>query len=218
MHVSIDLFFVQPADIPLVTAVYVCLTGELPWLMSKKSSRWKRLLFLEGMKSISHWIPLRKGGRDSSISVTLFMSGVLNSISRRNGPLMWLKRIFERFSEQAKAVVPVPENRQAVRSYLEVPIVFHGSKGKVEATSFDINTQGLFVRTTQLPEPGVRRKAELTLPGGPVIACTLQVVWVNDYGSSAVVINRPPGFGAIFTEITEGDRSLIQDAVNNHLI
>ena len=131
---------------------------------------------------------------------------------------MWLKKIFGKFGGQAKAAVPVPENRRVVRSYLEVPIVFHGSKGMVEATSFDISTQGLFVRTTQLPEPGVRLKVNLTLSVDHVIACTLQVVWVNDYNSSAVVINRPPGFGAIFTEITEGDRNLIQDAVNNHLI
>jgi hypothetical protein len=131
---------------------------------------------------------------------------------------MWLKRIFERFGEQAKATVPVPENRQVVRSYREAPIVFHSPKGTLEATSFDISTQGLFVRTTQLPEPGVRLKAELTLSAGHVIPCTLQVVWVNDYNSSAVVINRPPGFGAIFTEIMEGDRNFIQDAVNNHLI
>lgn len=110
------------------------------------------------------------------------------------------------------------ENRYSVRSYLEVPIVIELGNTPINARTFDISSQGLYVRTTSLPPAGNRLNARFILPDGHTIACKLRVVWVNDYSSTSVVINRPPGFGAEFAEISEKDRSLLVESIEKKLI
>lgn len=132
--------------------------------------------------------------------------------------LNWLKRFFRRPAPKVEPPVVFHEFRTTVRSYLEVPIVVEAEKGSYDATTLDISDQGLFVRTTQLPTPGVSMKARFSLPNSHSISCTLRAVWINDYNSSSVVINRPPGFGAVFTEIQDEDRKAIHEAIKLNLI
>jgi hypothetical protein len=133
----------------------------------------------------------------------------------------WLKRIFDRlFPEPGMDPVlerlmarPPKESRRHVRSYLEVPIVFQSGGEGVEATTFDISPQGLYVRTTCFPQVGARLLAEFGLPSGHRIHCLLLVVWINDYNALKVIINRPPGFGAAFEEIRPQDQEAISKAI-----
>lgn len=110
------------------------------------------------------------------------------------------------------------ENRRTVRSFLEIPIVLEVGNTPVNATTFDISLQGLYVRSTSMPSAGTKFNARFILPDGHVIPCRLRVVWLNDYNSLSVVINRPPGFGAEFVEIAEEDRSLVLEAIEKKLI
>lgn len=78
--------------------------------------------------------------------------------------LNWLKRFFRRSAPKAEPPVVFREFRRTVRSYLEVPIVVEAERGSYDATTFDISDQGLFVRTAQLPIPGVSMKTRFSLP------------------------------------------------------
>jgi hypothetical protein len=133
----------------------------------------------------------------------------------------WLKRVFDGLFPEPDVdpvpgrlvVAPPKESRRQVRSYLEVPIVFQSGGEGVEATTFDISPQGLYVRTTRLPKVGARLPAEFVLPSGHRIHCHLLVAWINDYNALKVIINRPPGFGAALEEIRLEDQEAISRAI-----
>ncbi len=101
----------------------------------------------------------------------------------------WFRNIFSRSSKENAKSPAFKENRRVVRSYLEAPLQFTLGSETVNATTFDISEQGLYVRTTRLPKVGMPVKAEFTLPGERKVVCSLKVVWVNDYSSTALVIN-----------------------------
>ncbi len=128
--------------------------------------------------------------------------------------LHWLKRFFE--SETPSPVVEEPsdrEKRKCARSFLETPVMYELEGETVNARTFDISAGGLFIRTTQLPMEESYLGARLVLPTGRRISCILRVAWINDYNASALVINRPPGFGASFLEIGLDDRRAIAEAL-----
>jgi hypothetical protein len=129
-----------------------------------------------------------------------------------------LRRFFKWFLSMKKEAEAIQENRKYVRSFLSVPILLDTGQETADATTFDISEHGLYVRTTHLLQPGASLKARFTLPNGKRISCVLQVVWTNDFNSPSVVLNRPPGFGAIFSEISDLDREAIRTAVQMNQI
>lgn len=108
-------------------------------------------------------------------------------------------------------------NRQLVRSFLEEPIELEVENEVLEATTFGISTDGLYVRTMHLLL-GSKFTARFSLPNGHPIACEMQVMWINDYHSTPVIPNRPPGFGAVFIGIREEDQKAINEAIQLKLV
>ena len=96
--------------------------------------------------------------------------------------------------------------------------MFECERESVDARTFDISEQGLYVRSTRHPKVGDQFRAQFSLPGGNPITCELRVVWINDYNLPAALFNRPPGFGAIFSRISEDDQRAIALAIEKKLI
>ncbi|MDD5544209.1 MAG: PilZ domain-containing protein [Acidobacteriia bacterium] len=143
-----------------------------------------------------------------------------------NKPKSWWTRLNEvlfpmpssGLEEQMKGIERPEESRRHVRSYLEVPIIFQDKENWVNATTFDVSAQGLYVRTTHAPGVNTRLRAEFTLPNGHTVRCNLRVAWINDYKMAPVVINRPPGFGAEFEGIQPQDQTAISKAIESDVI
>jgi len=107
---------------------------------------------------------------------------------------------------------PQSEARKSPRLYFAEPVRFmiEGDSNWYWTFSWNLNRQGLFLRTLTPPPQSTRLTLEFTPPFGEgMVHLDAQVVWRKEFGSKRTVLS-PTGMGVLFTRIPLADTAALE--------
>lgn len=106
-------------------------------------------------------------------------------------------------------------DRRELRVPCQFPVMFTLGKSPVGAHAMDIGDGGVFISSREPVCPGTMIKVALYLPQEPLVLreFSAKIAWVNEEGNR-VNAGLPPGFGAEFSDLEEGGRAALKQAVD----
>jgi uncharacterized protein (TIGR02266 family) len=113
------------------------------------------------------------------------------------------------------ARVPTPaERRRLPRASLVTELNLYSGSNFYSGFTEDISEGGVFVASYAVMPVGAQVSIELALPGGFQIRATGTVRWLR-YAGDEELGSEPPGMGIELGAISEDDRALIREFVQN---
>jgi type IV pilus assembly protein PilZ len=104
------------------------------------------------------------------------------------------------------------ERRRWERVLVDIEVDYRSEDTFLFAYITDISQMGIFVRTTTPEAPGTRLNLRFNVPGGGVLECEGEVIWINPYRPGDRE-NINPGMGIQFVDLSQEQRRMLREIV-----